>query len=217
MKLLVSQKNQLFKIIEEYPSLIIGKFSLSDPSTKDSIPVSITVEDTEFSFMIFEDNYYADTFNIQYIPGEHTFQQVKTVSKWDDIIILFRKWLANLKKELSEPNYWDMIKEVIPTISFRHCSDNSKFSKKEFEELRSRVKIISQQLESLSLINEQQTVIINQLERLTDLANDLGRLDWLNLLVGTIINIVLQLDITKEIADRLWNIICSALSMYFLT
>ena len=58
--------------------------------------------------------------------------------------------------------------------------------------------------------------IKNQLERLTLLAVDLGKFDWKNLFVGTIMSIIIQLGVNKENANLIWLAIKQMFYEYFI-
>jgi hypothetical protein len=83
-------------------------------------------------------------------------------------------------------------------------------------ELSSKIDQIKTSLDTIPLLEEQQIAIINQLNHLTELAKELNKFDWKNLFIGTIVSIILQLYVTRENAARLWNLIKTVFSNFFL-
>ncbi|MFB9862675.1 hypothetical protein [Rufibacter immobilis] len=216
MKLLLSQKNELFKIIEESESLTPGQFDLLEPSKDSSGFISVNFKKSSYYFKIFEDQHYHKSFIVNYVPGLDTYIEASGKIGWSDIVNHFYDWIENLIRELNEPNRWERLEREISSINFSTSGDNSKFTIREYEELKARTVLISQNLSSIPLLVEQQTEIKKEIERLTELAKDLGKFDWLNLLIGTMVSIIVQLNVTKENASLLWNLIKITFSNFIL-
>ncbi|MCG6191504.1 hypothetical protein [Maribellus maritimus] len=216
MKLLLSQKNELFKFIENRESLTPGQFTINEPQPSSSEDTSIRLKDSDYYFAIFEDSEYVKSYFVNYVPGLDSYLEISSRIGWNEITEHFRKWLDNLTRELKEPNYWERLGREISAINFSNKFDNSKFSAREYEELKSKVEYLSQNLNSIPLLVQQQNEIKEELRRLTELAKDLGKFDWMNLFIGTIISVVIQLSITKENVEILWNLIKSTFNNYFL-
>jgi hypothetical protein len=216
MKLLLSQKNELFKIIEESECLTPGQFNLTETQTDRGGFASIGLKESDYFFRIFEDKNYHKSFVVNYVPGLDTYKEVSGSIGWEGIVNHFYEWIDNVSRELNEPNYWEKFEQEISSINFSSNRDNSKFTIREYEELKSKTVLISQNLSSIPLLVHQQAEIRNELERLVELAKDLGKFDWLNLFIGTMISIFIQLNVTKENAALLWDLIESTFSSYFL-
>lgn len=216
MKLLLSQKNELFKIIEASEFLTPGQFSFTEHQNDGVDSPSIKLKNSDYNFSIFEDKNYVKSFFVNYVPGTDTYKEISGRIGWNEIIYHFLQWIVNVSRELNEPNHWARLEQEISTINFSTNFNNSKFTVREYEEIKSKVELLSQNLNSIPLLVEQQIEIRQELERLTELAKDLGKYDWLNLFVGTIISIIIQLSVTKENASMLWTLIKKTFNMYFL-
>lgn len=216
MRLLRTQKNVLFKIIESFQDLSPNQFSFENIELSDRDAVSIRFSNSEFQFLIFEDLQYSNTFYANYIPGFDVYQGISERTDWLSIVSYFEKWLSNISREIEEPDYWDRFNNEIGDANFAIDSENSRFSVREFEDLQIKMNLISENVKSIPIILDQQNIIIQELERITDLAKDLGKFDWKNLLIGSIANLIFQFGITKENAALIYDLIKTTLKTYFL-
>jgi hypothetical protein len=216
MRLLLSQKNQLFKIIEDSKFLSPGQFSLTEPRHGDDNSFSIKLKNSDYIFTILENIRYVKSFYVNYIPGIDVYMEISGDLNWGGIVEQFCRWIDNVSRELNEPNHWARLEHEVSNIDFSTNFDNSKFSVRDYEELKSKIEVISQNISSIPLLLDQQREIRLELERLTELAKDLGKVDWLNLFIGTIISIIIQLSVTKENAAMLWTLIKTTFNIYFL-
>jgi len=216
MKLLLSHKNELFKIIEECEFLTAAQFILTESSNDNNGGVTINLKNSDYTFSILNNSDYHSPFIANYVPGLDTYSEISGGTNWDGIIHQFCEWLENLSRELKEPNYWERLKLEISSINFSTNFNNSKFSIREYNELKHNVETLSHNLSSIPLLAQQQIEIRNELDRLILLATDLGKFDWFSLFIGTIISIVIQLNVTKDNAELLWSLIKSTFNIYAL-
>ncbi len=70
-----------------------------------------------------------------------------------------------------------------------------------------KINQIKSSLGTINLLEEQQVAISQKLDHLIDVAKDLNKFDWKNLFIGTIISIIIQLEVNKENAALLWELI----------
>ncbi|WP_294304960.1 hypothetical protein [uncultured Chryseobacterium sp.] len=75
---------------------------------------------------------------------------------------------------------------------------------------------MTNKLSFLPLLIEHQNQINIELQRVTQLALDLGKFDWTNLFVGTLMSIIIQLGVTKENANSIWLIVKQIFNNYFI-
>lgn len=216
MRLLLSQKNELFKIIEKSKDLTPGQFSLTEPQNDGDDSPSIELKNSDYIFSIYESKEYVKSYFVNYVPGIDSYKEFSERIGWNGIVDHFHQWINNVSRELNEPNHWARLEHEISTINFSTNFNNSKFTVREYEELKSNVELFSQNLNSIPLLVEQQKEIRQELERLSELAKDLGKFDWLNLFIGTVISLIIQLSVTKENAAMLWTLIKVSFNVYFL-
>lgn len=216
MKLLTSQKNALFKLIENHQHLSPNQFELIEDYPGGYPRTLIGFKKSEFCFKISDSDEYYGVLFANYIPGKDKYNEATNRLHWDGIIEHFQDWLDNVQKENSQPDLWNQLKTEIIAIGLNVHIDNAKFTAWEFEELSQRMSILAENISSLPLLLEQQEEIKRELARITKTAKDLGKFDWANLLIGTLISVVAQLAVTKENVIALWDIVKNTLKGYLL-
>lgn len=211
MKLLLSQKDEIFELIKGFDLLTPNQFKIQEDLG--NYKTTIYFKDSEYFFRFISNDhgYWA-----HYSPGVEKFTDTTTYLNWIESINHIDNWLFCLIRELRTPNYWENFKNQISGINFRSDYDNTRFSHKEFLELDDRMSLLKARLTEIPLILEQQNEILLHLERLTEAAKELGKFDWKNLFIGTILSILIQLNVTPENANAIWELIKHTFNQYFL-
>jgi hypothetical protein len=112
-------------------------------------------------------------------------------------------------EELNSPNKWDRLSKEIKNAGINLDKNNSdnKFSILEYEDLKTKILTLKQSSHTIGLTSEQSNAIEAKLDHLTDMAKILNKFDWKSLFVGTIISVVIQLNVTQDNANSLWTLI----------
>lgn len=218
MKLLTSQKDTLFEMIEE-ENLSPSQFQFSEVQSKIS-PVTRSTElrfNTSDYFFRFETGYErSDPHYAVYCPGEDVSTDEYYSRKWNVQLEVFQLWLTFLIREINSPNKWHRLEKEIEGIKINFQKDEDKFSVEEYEELKKKVSILKNALSTIHLIPEQLSAISSKLDHLTEMGKQLNKFDWKGLFIGSIISIIIQLEVTTDNAKALWNLIRQTFSNYFL-
>jgi hypothetical protein len=212
MKLLTSQKDEIFEIINDYEGFTPSQFKIRDLESIKA--VNIVFSNASYFFRVYlhsESKIY-----LHFSPGHERFEEHAETLNWEQSTNWFMNWLDYLKREITTPDYWGNLKNQISGITFLNQIDNEKFTYSEYEDLKVKMDIIISKLDSIPLIQDQQTEIINHLNKLSEQAKELGKFDWRNLFVGTMIAIFIQLGVSQDNISVLWEIIKSTFSNYFL-
>jgi hypothetical protein len=208
MKLLNSQKNMFYDILEE-----IEKFSPSQFDIDDTIDeFKLIYRNTEYLFSLTENIHW----NIHYIPATNKYQHITNTSSWSEVINNFRSWLYSLLKEVSQPNKWDRLAKEMNNIRGIVQADNTMFSHSEYMTLTQQMNEIKESLITISLTAEQNEAIEAKLDHLLILANELNKFDWQGLFIGTIMSIIIQLNVTPENAHALTTMMHQIFNRLFL-
>ncbi|MGX9985912.1 hypothetical protein [Soonwooa purpurea] len=202
MKLLLSQKNRFFEIIQDYEEISPNQFEIFE--YPDFIEIKFQNSDFRFLFSERDINFYI---KINIIPGENEFQELFTTKDWNGIYSIFENWINYVIRENSEVDLWSRFKIIINDLDYKNESDDKKFNVKEFIELKEKMNLIYSKINTLDILPENQKIIIEKLENITELAIDLNKFDWFNLFIGTLISIIIQLQVNKENANLLWEFI----------
>ena len=217
MKLLKSQKNSLFELIEEIDFFSHNQFEVTEDETMGVYETIIFYNEDRSFYFRFNESQYSNQLYINYSPGNTQFTDSSSTIHWDQSLSYFKNWLYFLKREVTAPNLWEKFKTEISDIKLLNNFNNEKFSFNEYKEISQKIDSLKDSISSIPLILNQQNEIILRLDHLSETAKDLGKFDWISLFVGTIISVVIQLNVTPENANALWELIKRIFNNYFLS
>ncbi|HLP12305.1 MAG TPA: hypothetical protein VK177_10275 [Flavobacteriales bacterium] len=218
MKLLVSQKDEIYKIIED------SGFS----------PLQFNLEEDPGDFLrdaysrlsLKNSDYYYDFFNRSndsfshysvFCPGRSIYSEKAEVQTWEGHLRCLKEWFKNLRREIKAENKWDRLNQEIQEVAVNFEDNNShKFTAHEYKQLTIKIDSLKLAIANINLLPDHLEVINNKLDHLTELAEDLNKFDWKNLFIGTIISVIIQLGVTQENAKSIWDCIKIIFSNYFL-
>ena len=113
-----------------------------------------------------------------------------------------------MQREISQVDKWsDFVKaanQVKWTIDDEY---NTPFTYVEVQEIRASVNIAKSRIRTLKLSEDQLHLLDAKLEYIAEKATRFGRIDWKNILVGTLIGTIVQLAVSPETAKEIWSII----------
>ena len=153
---------------------------------------------------------------VNHSPGDEQVTDSTSKITWNETLNIFNNWLYYLQREVTSPNLWQQFKTEISEIKYINNFNNQKFSFSEYTEISEKIEILKSRLSSIPLILNQQNEIILRLDHLSETAKELGKFDWISLFVGTIISVVIQLNVTRENANAIWDLIRRVFNNYFL-
>lgn len=216
MKLLTSQKDLLFEVIQENDFFSHNQFEFIEQDMMGEYRTRIEYKLNRLFYFVFNDSDSVNQLYVSYSPGDEQFIDSSTRINWNSALAYFDNWLYYLQREITAPNLWDKFKTEISGISYQNDFNNQKFSFAEYTEISQKIDQLKSSLSSIPFILNQQEVIISRLDHLDETAKDLGKFDWINLFVGTIISVVIQLNVTPANANALWDLIKKVFNNYFL-
>ena len=217
MKLLVSQKDEIFDLINNSEWFSPSQFKLIEIGTREKgVNTELKFENSEYYFRFFEQREYHGVFVANYSPGEKLLFEATSSLDWDLGIIHFENWLRFLHREINAPDKWSRLLKELSNIQILSETDEAKFSYREYIELTDKISQIKGLIKTVPLLVEQQNAIIDKLDHLTELARELNKFDWKSLFIGTISSIIIQLSVTKENALQIWALIKKVFNNFFL-
>ena len=172
-------------------------------------------KNSHFQFT-FERGDFINSSMIYYWPGKDQIMDRFGPLSWDSCIAKFYEWLHNLQREVTAPNLWERFQSSVSNIQLSNNDDNSKFTHQEYLDLSSKIDILINAVPSINLLENQTIAIQSQLVDLLSKTNSLGKYDWRNLFVGTMISIIIQLGVTQDNANELWILVKQIFSNYFI-
>src|SRR5436190_4214006 len=133
MKLLQSQKNKLFDILEE-EDLSPSSFEIYEDISQTGVTPILRHKTQEYSIS-FQNTGTPDTYVLKYIPGEDSFNQEKWVTGWQQVTPIVRGWAQAVGLELTEPDKWKRLEEEVKQIRISESKEGDKFNALEYDEL----------------------------------------------------------------------------------
>lgn len=216
MKLLTSQMNSIFELIQDFDFFSPNHFEIIENDLMGEYKTRFELKSNRNFYFNFFDTEYVNKLYVNYSPGDEQFVDSSPKISWNDALGYFNNWLYYLKREITAPNLWEKFKTEISEIDYFNNFSNQKFSFTEFTEIAEKIDILKNSLSTIPLILNQQQEIILRLDHLSETAKELGKFDWVNLFIGTIISIIIQLNVTPENANAIWNLIKRVFNNYFL-
>ncbi len=216
MKLLPSQKNTLYDLIEQNEYFSPMQFDIVENLKGNTVTV-VKFNKSDYFFKFIQSDGHNEIFYCNYSPGEVSVLGVTNNTYWLGGLDQFKKWLHFLKRELTVVNKWDKIFSSTENIPFIPAFDKSKFTYTEYQEVKDKINQIKSSLSSIPFLENQLLAINDKLDDLLETAKTLSKYDWKNLFIGTIISIIIQLEVNKENANELWQLIKRIFSNYLLT
>ena len=213
MKLLLSQKNLLFEEIKKTNYFNPKDFEISE-SYSNIKSTKIKYIESDYYFLMFNDNQYYQRININYCPGENIYKELTHQNDFSLLLFDFKNWLENLKRETNQSDLWDDLKKQFNNYKIDFNVDNSSFTEQEKSLIKNQLNLIMKSMDNISLLVEQNKQIKSEISRILLLTESLGKFDWFNLFIGTIISCITNLTVTPDNAKAIFTIIKNGLSVF---
>ncbi|GAH49331.1 unnamed protein product, partial [marine sediment metagenome] len=218
MILLKRQRNQVFDLIRSV-GLEPYNFQWSTVKSEESIGLKVSqlnYRDSEYFFKF--DFYEYSSYWIVFSPGSGRPVEKNLVApEWESIPPYVSQWLAELKREVEEPDLWAHISEYrLPEgATPRDDTSNKPFAAFEVEQIEKSIREIGIFLREHYGESEG---IEGKLDYLIEASKRMGRKDWLNICIGTLVTLGVTQAIQGEHIQHVWNLIRAALKgvVYFL-
>lgn len=204
MKLLLSQKNELYRYIEQH-NFDTNQFQykeLRDTKTKKPFVKIEYKPDENFYFLIADSDY--DPYLINYSPGASEYLVVTSIDRWHYIDSDFNTWLYALAREVSQIDLWDQIMENAKQVISNISNDNNKFNDDEYKLLALNMRQLQTRVTTLALPIGQIEIINAKLDSILEQARISNKFDWQSLFIGTIITITISLTLSPDIGKELF-------------
>jgi hypothetical protein len=169
MKLLTSQKDELFDLIEATDYFSPSQFDINEIQQKHNDYITeINFKNTSFFFRLIPESTYQGIFFANFSPGEKSIIEATSTLDWDRGTGYIDSWLDFLRRELTAENKWEKLFREIEYIKYAPIDDHSKFTYQEYIELTNKIEQVKASLSTIPLLEEQQVAIINQLNHPTN-------------------------------------------------
>jgi len=215
MDLLPSQKKEIFDLLFEN-GLDPNRFELTteNPEFMTGIPV-LSYKNSKYYFAF---NLKKDSRNRggsdqnMFSPGATNLIETEEQHSWFSQKVNFAKWLMSLQREINVKNPWEHISDYLPDkeISLNVNDVYQEFSSPEVHLIETSLGRFKDFLLEKHELTEDQITIVNQkIDYLVDCAKKFRKIDWKNLLVGTMIGLFGQLGLNSQQAHDIWQYLVS--------
>lgn len=202
MKLLQTQKNQVYELIEE-AQLSPGMFSFVDPIDPDD-STFLRFNNSDYYFNFATSN--RGTHYARYAPGFDTPYEDQSATSWSVQLSNVRRWMTYLVRELNAPDKWKLLEEELKNFNFDNIKyTNSKFTYQEYGILEERIKEFKTKIDQLDLLKDQIKKINTKLDHLLELAKTMNKTDWKELFIGSLISLTMQLSIDRTVGKTIFG------------
>jgi hypothetical protein len=215
MRLLKTQKNELFEIIEA-TGLSPNSFFYRDPDVFSNHATEIGYRNSNFRFSIRVSSDNQDLIIINYSPGASIFDREEWLRGWAKVVEHFDTWVNALYDEITVADKWERLNEEVEQVHITYENETNQFSAFEYEDLKIKMHLLKSEIRKIGLPSDQLTAIESKLDHLTEIGLSLSKFDWKSLFVGTIISIIIQLSVTPDNAKTIWGLIRKVFTTYFL-
>jgi hypothetical protein len=219
MRLLKSQKNQLFDIIEE-KGLSPAQFKFEEIVDDSGFilvkKTHLQYDESEFYFIFDLDKRFNSRL-VQYSPAETIIETETSCENWNEQLYYFRKWLTNIIREISIEDKWERLQSELQNVNLSYEDSTDKFTAQEYEVLKGQIEALKSRISELELSSEQIHHINTKLDHLTEYAKTLNKTDWKSLFIGTVVNTTMTLGLEQDTAVQIWEAIKEIFQTYFLT
>lgn len=211
--LLVSQKNEIYALIEE-AGFSPAQFQFHEvDSAFDAVPKVMKLVYgalPEYSFR-FDRRARREMHYVSYSPGLHDLiDEANPGADWFMVKAYVKEWLQNLGRELDQPDRWRSMAVVLEQSNIPNYGapeDAKPFSVPEHKQLCDKLDEASKRLPEVGLEETEIEVIRLKFERLKEKASTMSRGDWRSLFLGSMVGLVSQLGLSVDTARMLWDLL----------
>jgi hypothetical protein len=208
MHFLKSQKNEIYDLIVKHD------LSPSDFVIEQSKELAIVLSGGEETTITHSSSYYIkftlveNKNTIQVSPGKEKLVELwKTDYSWESKKKILVQWLNNLKYELTQEDKWLKFWETKNYLDIQYTGDdNIKFSYQEVLQIKEATNKAKELILQLDLPANDGEIINSKLDYIAERCENMNKVDWKNILVGTLVSLIVQLALSKEVAVQIWEI-----------
>jgi len=158
----------------------------------------------------------AGNHSCRFSPGGETLVEEQYPGDWTNQFHYVRQWLRHLKREVEAPDLWAAIsRETALVLGAGVAGDaaNTPFSSSERQRISASLGEIREYLVATQQVSGARLAFVEErLRYLEDASGRMGRKDWINVVAGALINIVVGAALAPEAAKDLLRLAGSALA-----
>ena len=207
--ILKSQKNGVFNIMSILglePSMFEWLIVKSKFSNDQVSMVRHINSDHYFIFDFLEQKYFCS-----YSPGRNKPVVEAVPGTWEYLFDQYLPdWLRTVKQEIEIVDPWEEIEKYLPgsTVNLENESGNAQFTYDQVVHITEAVEKLKKEIaNNFHLKGLEEKLVQQKLDYLIDRSKKLGKIDWKNLFLGTLMGLAANLAFNPEQAKTLWTLV----------
>ena len=209
MKLLPSQKNQLFNLIVQQ-GFSPSQFSYKEiEDNRDNRKTMVKIEYKgmpDFHFLLADDFSHGD-FLVAFSPSNDKYIESIVRDNWGFVFSDFSRWLLCLLAEIEQEDLWESMDRLTLEIQIDNGFDNEKFTVQQYQILSDRIKLLQTGVSGLALESEQIDAINGKLDRLLEQGKTMSKSDWQASFIGNLWTLIVAMSISPEMGHQIWLLV----------
>lgn len=216
MALLNKQKQDLFKAVSDkgFDPILFDYSEGPEIEASASLKYPRTAYFFELSYARGNENNVPGLWNISSAPGAGFVRGKFQSHSWSGVVMQVEKWLERLKSEMNTPDPWAALEsQQGPDYSTKAHASNSALTFTEWEQTKNGIEEIRNLL--LKEIKEGKgdvNLVNDKLDALIESGKTMGRVDWFNQTVGSIMNLIVAISLSAEAQKTIWELLKGAVS-----
>lgn len=158
-------------------------------------------------------------FWVEFSPGNETQVDSYGSGDWGTVVApTFQEWLRYVRREIEAPDLWGALRGEAQLVAgdVGPEAENTPFTRHEQTEIRRQLEEIKQLVRANHSLNETQLAALDsRLDFLAEATSRLGRIDWREAFVGSMLGLVLQAIVPVEPIREVLIIVGRALGHLF--
>lgn len=210
--LLESQKNEIFDLLVGY-GFNPSEFTINDEREA----ASVFYKNKDYYCLIyFSPKYFKGKLIV--CPGTErkTDTYLPENPKWEDYKKFVVTWINDLKKELNTESKWKKLEKEKVFLSNTINATGDRFTESEILLIKEKINQVKLGLKSIGLEENQISKLNEKLDNLTELTKTLTKINWVEILIGTLISQILSLQIPLDKAEQVWTLVRNAFTNWLL-
>ncbi len=197
-RLLRTQRNDVFRTIRKAGlNPLDFKFSEKEMTQNDGSGSLGGVRTDLCHQVIHEPSGYGCLFalyTVYFSPGDFSLHANQRVLDWDQSISAVSAWLRNLKREIDAPDLWASLTQEMELLGLESSeASNAPFGLEEQAQIKRAIDEIRVYITSTYCLAEEPLRRVHaKLDYLIDASTRVGRIDWKNIFVSSLIALALQ-------------------------
>jgi hypothetical protein len=151
----------------------------------------------------------------QYVSGDSQPWPYEKYS-WYGVMTSFSFWLYDVKRDLETPDLWAEFQNEAELLGAANDTENTPFTSQEKKEIIKQLSEFAEYAQHTYSLSAMQMNSLNaKLDYLVDATDRLGRIDWRNILIGSIFSYVFTAAIPPESARNMFSMLLQGISQIY--